>query len=103
MLKVIAMLFTIGAIFFSTKSYGTTDDGIAWATCSTCTTRDDFIAAGQAFYSSRPQQPHVMNLNVGNPDTGKVYYMQIVGNVGGGVGNPVPALDPQQAIFNKTL
>jgi hypothetical protein len=33
-----------------------------------------------------------MNLNVGNPETGKVYFMQLVGSVGGGIGDPVPEL-----------
>lgn len=91
MFKGIVGLFVVGAVsFYSVRSNATTDDGTFWAMCSSCTTRSSFIAAGQAFYSSSPHAPAVMNLSVGNPETGKVFFMQIVGSVGGGIGNPVP-------------
>jgi hypothetical protein len=76
MFKTIIGVFIVGVVsFYSARAKAVVDDGTSWAMCSSCTTRASFIAAGQAFYSSRPHAPHVMNLNVGNPETGKVYFM----------------------------
>ncbi|HEX5959631.1 MAG TPA: hypothetical protein VFY97_00100 [Rhodanobacteraceae bacterium] len=98
MFKMIVGLFVVSAVSLTpVVSNAATDNGTFWAMCGSCTTRSSFIEAGQAFYSSRPSAPHVMNLSVGNPDTGKVYFMQIVGNVGGGIGTPVPASVPSQS------